>query len=624
MKNKRSVVYYVVETGLAACAIILVFMSISFSAAEIKNNKAIINSSFPDEQNVEFLNKAIELNKHNPAYYMNRGINNFRSNTDEITLDSLFSGYTISIPNSVLSDLEKSVSLSYGEPLPALNLAMAYSLNGCYDKAISVLKPLVKQKKCWPPVSIFYGLVLEFSHKREEAALLYIKAIIDSPIVLESVFFRDLELRDPELAIYVREQAEKRVSEAYYLTNNPMEGAVLGEIAFINGDIEKADSLLQSALSLLPSMDRSWLFLGRVYESKQKLDLAINCYEKASKLDEDDPLPKYFLNKIQGKTNNMAEQMKKLISVKQKIDFRKRYSSTISVLTLLDSFDYYCTYDYITTIKEYQKQINLVSLERIIKPINYDFDETFGELTAKIAECLIRTPCEIGLLDIYPEELRVYLNKTDKLQFVEECIAISLTLKQFDANNNGNADLEGFYEALCKKIQELRYRGGKIRDFSDRIYYMSEWLEQAETLGYLYEVTPKFGNIYTQSFSYFSDHIMFLTNIDNVSKDRERILSIEKALWEKNPYYIIALDRINQELYDFLNDGDIIGICSDRKGEDIADLGVICVNTDGRKKLLFASRLEKAVVEKDLLLYNFGTKGIRIWRLANESKFFSE
>ena len=615
MKDRKRDIYYVVEIMLAVLALTIEFMCVRYASADKNNNKALSEWNGSDGGSY-YINKAIELNGKDPAFYLNRGVMRFRSGEVVVTVDSLLAGHTVAVPDKVLWDLEKSVSLANGEPLPVLNLAMAYALKKDYEKALRVLKPLTEQKKCWPAISVFCGLVFELSNKDDEAVQLYIKAIKESPFVLESPFFDELKLRNPDMAQYAFVQVEKEIKDAFSLTKDPIDGAVLGEIAFIKGDIERADSLLRWSLSVLPSMDRAWLFLGRIYENKQNLELAEDCYEKATKLDEHDPLPNYFLKKVQGKSSNLAEQMKDMISIQQKLDFRRRYKSIVLLETILDGFDSYCAYDYVSRIKAEQKQSNL----KVVKNITSSFvnnDIVFSDLVSEIANFLVGTPCEVGLLDVYPEQLRVFLYKTDRLQYIEECLAISLVLKQFGINFNEAVDEESFYECLCNKIKDLRYRDGVINCFTDRIYYISEWLEQAEKMGSLVELTPKYGHEYVQNFTYLSDNLIYLPQVGKEPKAWESVKAIEKTLMAKNPYYLIDSEKIDLEFMDSLINGDIIAICSDRKGEDISNIGFVHTDQDGKKQFIFASTKEKVVTKKDLSSVVSGAKGIRLFRLID-------
>lgn len=607
--NNKNILY--IELILAILAFAAGVPLVRYSVAARNNSKALQRADmFPGEA-CAYMIKAARFNPNNPVAHLNLGLL-YSSQTDGITLENFLNNKQIAIPDSTATEFEKAVALSVNEPIPLMNLAFVSVFIGDNSRALRLLEPLIGQEFCWSPVRILYGIILENQGVYDKALKTYADAVASAPIILESRFFSDLEKRDSLMAMAVIVNAKSAVLQEYSRNGNPLNTAVLGEIEYMDGDVDNAVKHLEEALEALPSMNRPWLFLGRIEETRGNNDAALECYEKAVRLDEHDALPVYFKARAEGKASVMAEQMMHLLSLEQRHDLRRRYG-VISMTNplMVKEFERYCTYDYVEEIERNRNETNISVMNDVMSCLEAETDKSVRNLTAVAAEKMLGIPYEAGMLDVYPESLRVYLGKTDNLHFVEACLAMALTA---DNVKLGNDEIIEQYDLLCDNIRMLRYRNGVISKFSDRIFYFTEWSGQAEFLGTIEELSEQYGHEYRQSFSYLSEHLMFFPQIGHEPKARDEVLEIEYSLSGENPLFAISPDEMTAEFYESLQDGDIVAFVSERKGEDVNKIGI--VKRNGLSiNLISASYDEKKVVSEDFMQLSQASKGVRLFRI---------
>lgn len=607
MKNRADTFFFIAALFSAVLALTFMVYVWQLRLAERNNRKAVIEAVSNPEESMSRLEKAMDMDGRNPVYPFNLSL--LLAGRENLSVEEFLSSEPKAVPDTVFSMLEKAVLLSSDEPVFLLNLAIANCLRGDLDVALSQLGPLVGQEYCWSPVRIVYGMILENKGDRESAKEAYVRAIMQSPIVLESRFFRDLVGRDADFANDVRESAFIKTIELYEQNPTPLLEASLGEQAFLAGKKEAA-FWLQDALSRQPSMNRPWLFLGRLADENGRKEEALSCFEKSVKLDESDALSQFFLAVHKESSLFHAERYRDMLSYEMRGDVSYRWKAAItSSFLIIPGLEEYCTFDFVEQINSMQKEANLKVLTDVLHGLQGYENVPCSELPVIIASELAGTRCEAGLLDVYPERLRVMLDRTDNLHFIEMCLALAMTIKEPQADS-----MASFYAAYCGHVQRLRYRNGAATKFSDRIFYFSEWIRQAEAYGLLEEYTQRYGEEYGQTFSYLSDHLMFLPQIGREPTAREDVLAMERQLDESGPYYWIAPDMATDELANIIRHGDILAIVSDRKGEDVLKAGFVFKQGE-EVKFIHASMQEKKVVIDAFPSKEEMRKGIRLFSI---------
>ena len=211
-------------------------------------------------------------------------------------------------------------------------------------------------------------------------------------------------------------------------------------------------------------------------------------------------------------------------------------------------------------------------------------------------------------LEETPEQLRVFLDKTDCILFVEMCSCFALTVKSDKPS----------YELLCENIQNMRYRKGVVDGYASRIHYTSEWILQNTARGILNEYTQDLGEEYEQKFFFMTSHRERYKQLADTTQFI-KIQEVEQYLNTKAPYYYISQERLRKpEVMSQIHSGDIVCFVSKQgNGIDIAHVA-IAYEVEGEMHFIHASYGAKKVIVEPKTLADYATNGIRVCRFNSQ------
>ena len=179
------------------------------------------------------------------------------------------------------------------------------------------------------------------------------------------------------------------------------------------------------------------------------------------------------------------------------------------------------------------------------------------------------------------------------------------------------------YAAYRAALQAMRYRKGKIDNYTSRIHYFTEWITENSKSGLVTEIqqpNPPFTAVQTVSVNYMSQHPQSYKALKAHPEYVPEIRRMEQRVSGQQFRYI-PKERVGRsdELRNVVKDGDIIAITCNKAGLDIAHLG-FAVWKNGNLHLLNASQLHKKVVEEPMTLWQYlrqhpSHTGIRIIRI---------
>lgn len=225
----------------------------------------------------------------------------------------------------------------------------------------------------------------------------------------------------------------------------------------------------------------------------------------------------------------------------------------------------------------------------------------------------VGTPYVAHTLDVDgPEELILNCDEVDCTTFVEYVLAETLCPKM----ENGDIS-EGVF---ADKLQQIRYRDGKIDGYTSRLHYITEWVNNAVKKGFLTDVTAaKSPATEKVSLSYMSTHPELYKQLANSKENVAKMKKIEQALSGQEIHYL-PKDQLPYNGLPWIKNGDIIAITTNIPGLDVTHLG-IAFYVEGKLTLLHASsNAGKVEVSKitlaQMLKNNDKSTGIRVLRIA--------
>lgn len=232
-----------------------------------------------------------------------------------------------------------------------------------------------------------------------------------------------------------------------------------------------------------------------------------------------------------------------------------------------------------------------------------------GALVTALAAKFEGTPYGAGTLEFTPEMLTVNLDSLDCTTFVEDIMALAMTVQE------GRSSWRDF----AYNLEKIRYRHGNVNGYSSRLHYVSEWAVDNIHRGNFQEVTARV----SPSVDYQVKTLDFMSaNRDKYpvlkdDKEFENLKNVEIG-YRSHRYPYIKTQNISRAE---LCEGDIVAVTSKLPGLDVSHMGIVTIGNDGKPHLMHASSKEgKVIVDPtplaDYMRKNRGANGIRVFRLG--------
>ena len=208
-----------------------------------------------------------------------------------------------------------------------------------------------------------------------------------------------------------------------------------------------------------------------------------------------------------------------------------------------------------------------------------------GDLIVKIGMKFLGTPYVAGTLEGDPEITRVDLTGMDCVTFYEYSLCLARIIKL------GKND----YQDLVNELTFVRYRDGVQGDYSTRLHYTSDWIDNNVKKYVIKDVTNEIGGeIYDLHVGFMSEHPQYYSALKNDPEMVKKIAKIEEEINSRTHYYIPK--RKVKNIDKFLQKGDIIAIATSIEGLDYAHTGLINIDESQNVRFFHASSKKKKVV----------------------------
>ncbi|WP_321320069.1 N-acetylmuramoyl-L-alanine amidase-like domain-containing protein [Labilibaculum sp.] len=209
----------------------------------------------------------------------------------------------------------------------------------------------------------------------------------------------------------------------------------------------------------------------------------------------------------------------------------------------------------------------------------------------EVAKMFMQTAYVGGTLDGgEKEQLVVNFRELDCTTYLENVVALSKVL------SNDSLTTDDF----LKELENLRYRNGKLTDYSSRLHYFSDWIYENEKKGIVKNITSEIGGEkYNKTINFMSTHVDSYSVLKADSSLAEEIRKTENEINKRELFYIPEAKI--QQLEDKIHNGDLIAITTKIEGLDISHVG-IAIHVNNRLHLMHASSKAKKVVISDIPL----------------------
>ena len=228
-------------------------------------------------------------------------------------------------------------------------------------------------------------------------------------------------------------------------------------------------------------------------------------------------------------------------------------------------------------------------------------------LMDETAKFFLGVPYVGKTLEYEPERLIVNLREMDCMTFVENVLALA------EASASGTPSWQTYLETL----PQIRYRDGKIEDYTSRLHYTSDWIYENEKKGLIADITKEIGGVpLAMDVSFVSTHPESYMQLQSHPEYIAVMAKKEKEINSRQYYYIPKEEIDKQEAQ--IRTGDIVCFVTSIKGLDISHVGIVHKEGD-KMTFIHASSGKKRVIinEESLQDYVLGikkSKGIMVLR----------
>lgn len=200
-----------------------------------------------------------------------------------------------------------------------------------------------------------------------------------------------------------------------------------------------------------------------------------------------------------------------------------------------------------------------------------------GDVAVEVGKSFLGTEYEAYALEVTDSEtLVINLTGLDCTTFLENVVVFSRLIKK------GKTTFEDYKNELTF----VRYRDGILKDYTSRLHYFSDWIDNNEKKGVVTDITKKIGGhsirFNTFYMSKFPDKYKHLS----IKPELVPIIKAQEEEINKREYFYIPKHRI-KDCEKNIQSGDLIAITTKVDGLDIGHVG-IAIKVDERIHFMHA------------------------------------
>jgi hypothetical protein len=223
-----------------------------------------------------------------------------------------------------------------------------------------------------------------------------------------------------------------------------------------------------------------------------------------------------------------------------------------------------------------------------------------SQLILEIGKFFLGTPYSADTLDARgTEQLVINLRELDCVTFIENVVALTWLLRSQQRS----------FKTYQKLLHRMRYRQGRLQDYTSRLHYFSDWIHDNQTKGIIRNVTTEIGGRpLKKAITFMTTHPDLYPLLKNAESLRA-MKSVERKIGKRSLFFVPkkALRRFE----DRIHDGDIIAITSNTEGLDIQHVGIAARLKNSIHLLHASSREGKVVLSKQTLSQYLGQSQTR-------------
>ncbi len=203
-------------------------------------------------------------------------------------------------------------------------------------------------------------------------------------------------------------------------------------------------------------------------------------------------------------------------------------------------------------------------VEEYLNKLSSGKELTSDNILVNTAKLFLNTPYIANTLEINKEEnLVVNLREVDCMTFVENCLALTLSMQSSQPD----------YSTFCDNLQKIRYRNGIIDGYPSRLHYSSDWIHNNDSTGIIHNITEEIGGKELPLYiNFMSTHPESYKQLKAHPEDIDKIKEVEANI--NHRYHSYIPKGYISTCSNKIKNGDIIFFVTSVAGLDISHLGI--------------------------------------------------
>ena len=178
------------------------------------------------------------------------------------------------------------------------------------------------------------------------------------------------------------------------------------------------------------------------------------------------------------------------------------------------------------------------------------------------------------------------------------------------------------FHDFCSVLAQVRYTKGEVT-YTARQHYFTQWIDDNIKDGLVEEIKlpqPPLSQKRKPYVDFMTTHVEAYKMLNGHREWVPAIAEMEKQVNQMEFWYVPKEKLHDSQQYkEYIHDGDIVGIVTNKKGLDISHVGFAVWHKDGLH-LMDASSIHKKVVDESITMYQYLMKqkssvGIRVIRI---------
>lgn len=215
-----------------------------------------------------------------------------------------------------------------------------------------------------------------------------------------------------------------------------------------------------------------------------------------------------------------------------------------------------------------------------------------SDLLIETARFFLGTPYVASTLEKEPEGLVINLREMDCTTFMENVLALTRTLQELPDSSP--------FETFCKHLRQIRYREGRLADYTDRLHYMTDWIYENARQGQVLDINREIGGVpFPVSLSFISTHPDLYKQLKG-HPDRVRKIADKEKEINSRTYYYLPKTKI-AEAAPRLQNGDIVCFVTTIEGLDVTHVGLVYRTGETVSFIHASSSAKKVIINEESL-----------------------